>query len=111
MEEKKIKDMTGNREEKIASKKPVKEAPAANAPRAPKRPFVRVAYPGADMTEHISKKADAPAGDAPAGEKKEKQPLKQGERRDKHNGRHGGKNRKNDRPEQKEREYSPAVFP
>ena len=30
MEEKKIKDMTGNREEKIASKKPVKEAPAAN---------------------------------------------------------------------------------
>ena len=103
MEEKKIKDMTGNREEKIASKKPVKEAPAANAPRAPKRPFVRVAYPGADMTEHISKKADAPAGDAPAGEKKEKQPPKQGERRDKHNGRHGGKNRKNDRPEQKER--------
>ena len=73
MEEKKIKDMTGNREEKIASKKPVKEAPAANAPRAPKRPFVRVAYPGADMTEHISKKADAPAGDTPAGEKKEKQ--------------------------------------
>ena len=48
MEEKKIKDMTGNREEKIASKKQVKEAPAANAPRAPKRPFVRVAYPGAD---------------------------------------------------------------
>ncbi|MBR5263280.1 MAG: hypothetical protein IKV50_01150, partial [Clostridia bacterium] len=103
MEEKKIKDMTGNREEKIASKKPVKEAPAANAPRAPKRPFVRVAYPGADMTEHISKKADAPAGDTPAGEKKEKQPPKQGDRRDKHNGRHGGKNRKGDRPEQKER--------
>ncbi|MBR6553316.1 MAG: hypothetical protein IKT91_01800 [Clostridia bacterium] len=55
------------------------------------------------MTEHISKKADAPAGDTPAGEKKEKQPPKQGDRRDKHNGRHGGKNRKGDRPEQKER--------
>ena len=65
MEEKKIKDLTGNREEKISSKRPVKDAPAANAPRAPKRPFVRVAYPGADMTEHISKKTDAPQGEAP----------------------------------------------
>jgi len=100
MEEKKIKDMTGNREEKIASKKPVKDAPAANAPRAPKRPFVRVAYPGADMTEHISKKSDAPAENASAGEKTEKRPPKQ-DRKDRQN-KPAGKNRKGDRPERKE---------
>ncbi len=83
MEEKKIKDLTGNREEKISSKRPVKDAPAANAPRAPKRPFVRVAYPGADMTEHISKKTDAPQGEAPAKAKGEKQPQKH-ERKERH---------------------------
>jgi len=55
MEEKKIKDMTGNREEKIASKKVVTESASAEAPRAPKRPFVRVA-PGAEQAEKISAK-------------------------------------------------------
>ena len=58
MEEKKIKDMTGNREEKIASKKPAKDTAVQAAPRAPKRPFARVAIPGTDMTEHISKKTE-----------------------------------------------------
>lgn len=101
MEEKKIKDMTGNREEKIASKKPVKDAPAGNAPRAPKRPFVRVAYPGADMTEHISKKAEPAAEHTPAGEKAEKHPPKQ-DRREKQVAKGHGKSRKGDRPERKE---------
>lgn len=55
MEEKKFKDMTGNREEKIASKRPVADTSSAEAPRAPKRPFVRVA-PGADQAEKISAK-------------------------------------------------------
>lgn len=58
MEEKKIKDMTGNREEKIASKKAAKDT-AGDAPRAPRRPFVRVAHPGADLTEKISAKKPA----------------------------------------------------
>lgn len=84
MEEKKIKDMTGNREEKIASKKPVKDTAVKDAPRAPKRPFVRMAQPGADMTEKISKKAE-PAQEAPAknGGKNEKRPT---ERPSKENG-------------------------
>ncbi len=97
MEEKKIKDMTGNREEKIASKRPVKDAPAGNAPRAPKRPFVRVAYPGADMTEHISKKAE-PAPEQPSqGAKAEKQPPKQ-DRKDK-------RDHKDRRPDKKKKEH------
>ena len=70
MEEKKIKDMTGNREEKIASKKPVKDAPAKQAPRAPKRPFVRVAIPGADMTEHISRKDESKQAEPKKAEEK-----------------------------------------
>ncbi len=55
MEEKKFKDMTGNREEKIASKRPAADTSSADAPRAPKRPFVRVA-PGAEQSEKISAK-------------------------------------------------------
>ena len=64
MEEKKIKDMTGNRGEKIASKKPVTDTASSDAPRAPKRPFVRVA-PGAEQAERISaKKAQPEQSDA-----------------------------------------------
>ena len=78
MEEKKIKDMTGDRQERIASKKPVKDTPAQQAPRAPKRPFVRVAIPGADMTERISKKEE-PKKAEPTKTEGKKQELKKDE--------------------------------
>ncbi len=106
MEEKKIKDMTGNRQEKIASKKPVKDTPAQAAPRAPKRPFVRVAIPGADMTEHISKKAESAGEEKPMRDKNRKDKpaeAKQGGNREKVSG-HGGKNRRHDRKDRRHNE-------
>ncbi len=102
MEEKKIKDMTGNREEKIASKKPVKDTPAQQAPRAPKRPFVRVAIPGADMTEHISKKAEQKKQEPKKAE--QEKPRDEKTARDHNKGR--GKSRRHDRKDRRHGENS-----
>ncbi len=78
VKEKKIKDLTGNREEKIASKKSASTGETnglkQNVRPAPKRPFVRMAQPASQMTEHLSGKLTG------AGEEKEPV-VRQNERR------------------------------
>ena len=112
MEEKIIKDLTGNREERIAPKKPAEPAaPAAEKP-AFKRPVVRLAQPAEQMQEHLSgKKAGErheDGGESASGEeRKNVSGNERGERRDR-NDRHGRNDRRdrhgrNDRGERSDR--------
>ncbi len=114
MEEKKFKDMTGNREEKIASKRPVADTSSADAPRAPKRPFVRVA-PGAEQAEKISvKKPQAEQTDMPKdkGQKASGKPERNAEQKqgDKAHG-HGKRHHRGGRNHQGAAKEAPAAAP
>ena len=70
MEEKIIKDLTGNREEKIAPKN-IPEKKTAEVPSGFKRPPVRLAQPAEQMQEHLSGKRAEQTENTDAPEKKE----------------------------------------
>ena len=99
MEEKIIKDLTGNREEHIAPKKPAEPKQAEQ--NAFKRPAVRLAQPAEQMQEHLSGKrssGEEPArAEAPAEARPERR-NDRGDRRDRY-----GRNDRRDRRDRGDR--------
>lgn len=93
MEEKIIKDLTGNREEHIAPKKPAQEISAEKP--AFKRPVVRLAQPAEQMQEHLSGKKAGESEDARE-EAPKTEEFRSGRRSDRPN-RHGRNDRRGDR--------------